>query len=223
MPFKVRGKLVGFMNDAEKFPCHFDYAIGEEFTYDGSAVEGRICPGVLLTMVPVVWQTFFAGRHTNERILFRYSGLSAKDPSMKEYDGIGFRPLTEAPEGAGDRAGIVSSTERPAAVTGGSGFGCADCRTSAYFMVEPVDLASAGYTLPYYNREMAVLDKVIGKPGMTTHEVLNAFTGWERENIYPRLYEVNTQLMLEELAQVGYVELRDGRAYPGQRPKPEKT
>lgn len=222
MPFKVRGKLVGFMNDEKKFPCHFDYEIGEEFTYDGSTIEGRICPGVLLTMVPVVWQTFFSGKHTNERVLFRYDGLSVKDPGMKEYDGIGFRPLTEAPEGSGEKGRIVTAPERPRGMTGGSGFGCADCRTSAYFMVEPVDLASGGYTLPFYRRQMAILDRVIEKPGMTAREVLNTFTGWERENIHPIIYEVNVQLMLEELEQVGYVELREGRAYPGARPKPAK-
>jgi len=220
MPFKVRGKLIGFMNDAEKFPCHFDYEIGEEFTYDGSAIEGRICPGVLLTMVPVVWQTFFSGKHANERVLFRYDGLSAKDESMKQYDGIGFRPLKEAPEGSGERAGIVASTQRPGAMTGGSGFGCADCRTSAYFMVEPVDIASGGYTLPFYRRQMAILDRVIAKPGTTAAEILDTFTEWERESIHPTIYEVNVQLMLEELEQVGYVELRDGRAWPGKRPRP---
>ena len=42
MPFKVRGKLIGFMNDVDRFPCHFDYKMGEEFTYDGERIEGRI-------------------------------------------------------------------------------------------------------------------------------------------------------------------------------------
>ena len=223
MPFKVKGTLAGFMNDEEKFPCHFDYKIGEEFTYDGSAIEGRICPGVLLTMVPVVWQTFFSGRHANERVMFKYDGLSAKDPEMKKYDGIGFRPLTKAPEGSGEKGNIVVNTNRPQGMTGGGGFGCADCRTSAYFMVEPIDIASGGYTLPFYRRQMAILDKVIAKPGMTAAEILATFTEWERENIHPTLYEVNVQLMLEELEQVGYVELRDGRAYPGSRPKPAET
>jgi hypothetical protein len=38
MPFKVRCKLIGFMNDVDRFPCHFDYKIGEEFTYDGERI-----------------------------------------------------------------------------------------------------------------------------------------------------------------------------------------
>jgi len=214
MPFKVRAKLIGFMNDAEKFPCHFDYEIGEEFTYDGERIEGRICPGVLLNMVPTIWQTFFTGNRAYERILFKYSGLSAKDPSMKRYDGIGFRPLKEAPVDAGGKSQIVVSPELPTGLKGGAGFACADCRTSAYFSVETVDLADGGYTVPYHRREMSIMEKIKDEPGMTVDEILNKFTEWEREEIYPPLHPVNVQLMLDELAEVNYVELRDGRAYP---------
>jgi len=219
MPFKIKGKLIGFANDVDKFPCHFDYKIGEEFTYDGETIEGRICPGVLLTMVQTVWQTFFMGNGAFERILFKYSGLSAKDPDMKKYDGIGFRPLKEVPEGSGERSQIVVLPERPTGLKKGHGFACADCRTSAYFSVETIDLASGGYTLPYYNREMSILEKVKEKPGITVEEILAKFTDFERDEIYPPLYPVNVQLMLEELAEVNYVELRDGKAYPGSRSK----
>lgn len=212
--FKVKGTFIGFMNDAEKFPCHFDYKIGEEFTYDGEKIEGRICPGVLLTMVPTVWQTFFTGNRAYERILFKYSGISAKDPSMKIYDGIGFRPLKAAPEGSGSRSTIVATPQRPTGLKGDAGFACADCRTSAYFSVETIDLANGGYTLPYYKREMSILDKIKNQPGMTAEEVLNKFTEQEREGIYPPLHLVNVQLMLDELAEVNYIELRDGKAYP---------
>ena len=214
MPFKVKGTFIGFMNDSEKFPCHFDYKIGEAFTYDGERIEGRICPGVLLNMVPTIWQTFFTGNRAYERILFRYSGLSAKDPGMKKYDGIGFRPLKEVPEGAGDRSKIVASPERPAGLKGGGGFACADCRTSAYFSVQTVDLADGGYTVPYYRREINMLEKIKDEPGMNADEILSKFSNWEREEIYPPLHPINVQLMLDELATVNYIELRDGKAYP---------
>jgi uncharacterized repeat protein (TIGR04076 family) len=217
MPFKVKCKLIGFMNDVEKFPCHFDYEIGEEFTYDGETIEGRICPGVLLNMVPTIWQTFFSGKRAYERIIFKYAGLDVKDPSMKKYDGIGFRPLKEAPEGSGDKSGIISTVERPTGLKGGGTFACADCRTSAYFSVEPIDIASGGYTLPFYKREMSILDRVKSKPGITVDEILKSFTDFERNEIHPPLYDVIVQLMLDELEEVGYVELRDGRAYPGKR------
>jgi hypothetical protein len=202
------------MNDAEKFPCHFDYRIGETFTYDGERIEGRICPGVLLNMVPTIWQTFFTGNRAYERILFKYSGLSAKDPRMKEYDGIGFKPLKEAPEGAGMKTAIVASPEFPTNLQKGASFACADCRTSAYFSVETMDLANGGYTVPYYRREMSILKKIKEEPGLTVEGILNKFTKWEREEIYPPLHPVNVQLMLDELAEVQYIELRNGKAYP---------
>lgn len=217
MPFKVRGKLIGFMNDVERFPCHFDYEIGEEFTYDGERIEGRICPGVLLTMVPTIWQTFFSGKRAYERIIFKYSGLDVKDPSMKKYDGIGFRPLKEAPKDSGQKSNIVATPERPQALKGGGSFACADCRTSAYFSVEPIDVASGGYTLPFYKREMNILEKVKENPGMTVEEILQKFTDFERDEIHPPLYNVIVQLMLDELEEVGYVELKDGKAYPGEK------
>lgn len=213
MPFKVRARLVGFVNDVENFPCHFDYQIGEEFTYDGERFEGRVCPGVMLTMVPAIWHTFFLGSRVYERVIFRYSGLSVKDPSMRAYDGIGFRPVKTLPEAALRKATTVVPAERPNELRGGAGFACADCRTSAYFLVEPYDLASGGYCLPYYKREMRILEKVRQKPGMKAEEILAEFSEWEREEIYPPLSVVNVRLMLDELAEVGYVELIGGRAY----------
>ncbi|MFH1647838.1 MAG: hypothetical protein ABID71_09190 [Chloroflexota bacterium] len=169
---------------------------------------------MLLTMVPAVWQTFFSGKRAYERIIFRYSGLSARDPSMKQYDGIGFRPLKEAPPGSGEKSGIVVSPEIPTTRKGGTGFACADCRTSAYFLVETVDIASGGYTLPYYRRAMSILEKVKKEPGLTVEGVLKKFSDWEREEIYPPLGPVNVPLMLEDLEEVNYIELRDGKAYP---------
>lgn len=214
MPFKVRAKLIGFANDVEKFPCHFDYDIGEEFTYDGCTIEGRICPGVLLTMVPAIWHTFFLGNGAYERILFKYSGLSAKDPGMKIYDGIGFRPLKEVPEGAGTNSSIVVTPERPTELKKKHGFACADCRTSAYFSVETIDLASGGYTVPYYRREIDIYEKVKAEPGLTVEDILSKYTDFERDEIYPPLSAMNIKLMLDELAEVHYIDLRDGKAYP---------
>jgi len=75
-------------------------------------------------------------------------------------------------------------------------------------------VASGGYTLPYYRREMSILDKIKSKPGITVDEILKTFTDFERDDIYPPLYPVNVQLMLDELAEVNYIELRDGKAYP---------
>ena len=52
---------------------------------------------------------------------------------------------------------------------------------------------------------------------MTVMEILASYPEFEREEIHPPLNPVLVQLMLDELAEVGYVELKDSRAYPGKR------
>lgn len=42
MAFVVRARLVAFMGDEERFPCHFLYKIGDEFIYDGEEFHGRV-------------------------------------------------------------------------------------------------------------------------------------------------------------------------------------
>ena len=108
--------------------------------------------------------------------------------------------------------------ERPTSLEKGWGFACGDCRTSAFFVCEPIGLANGGDSLPYYNREMSILEKIKSESGMTADEILNKFSEWEREEIYPPLTPVNVQLMLDELAEVDYIELRDGKAYPKNPP-----
>ena len=215
MPFKVRGKLIGFMNDVEKFPCHFDYKIGEEFTYDGEKFEGRICNGLLKNMAPVLWNTVFYGPGDYNRMLYLYAGLSARDSGMKKYDGIGFRPLKEAPEGANPRhLGMISYELPKSLVRRPRGFVCDDTRTGAYFSCEPISLASGGDMRTHYNRAMSILEKIKEEPGMTVDEILNKYTKWEREEIYPPIHPLYVSLVLDEMATVDYIELRDGKAYP---------
>jgi len=62
--------------------------------------------------------------------------------------------------------------------------------------------------------EMTILEKIRNEPGITADEILSKFTEWEREEIYPPLSTINVRLMLDELAEVNYIELRDGKAYP---------
>ena len=75
--FKVRCKFVSFLGDAERFPCHFHYKTGDEFYYDGVHFTGRICPGLLASMMPVIWTTHLMGNRCYENIMFRYRGLDA--------------------------------------------------------------------------------------------------------------------------------------------------
>jgi hypothetical protein len=219
MPFKVRCRLVGFTGDPDNFPCHFDYQIGDSFTYNGERFEGRVCNGLLKNMVSVIWDTVFYGPGEEMKFIYLYSGLSARDPGMKKYDGIGFRPLKKAPEGADEKYLQSFKAERPTEIMRSErSFICDDTRTGAKFVCEPIGLADGGDILTYYNRQMDMLEKIKKEPGMTVDELLNKYTKWEQEEIYPPIYNVNVSLMLGEMATVDYIEMRDGRAYPKNPP-----
>ena len=181
MPFKVECTLVSFTGDPEHFPCHFNYEIGDKFTYDGEKFEGRICNGLLKNMAPVIWNTVFYGRGDYDRMIYLYSGLSIRDPEMKKYDGMGFRPLKKAPEGADPRfLSSIPAIPPEQLIKRPRGFTCDDTRTGARFTCEPVDLASGGDMLTYYNRAMNILEKVKEQPGMTVEEILEQYTAFER-------------------------------------------
>ncbi len=215
MPFKVKCTLISFIGDSERFPCHFGYNIGDSFTYNGEKFEGRICNGLLKNMVGVIWDTVFYGYGDESRFLYLYTGLSARDPNMKKYDGIGFRPLKEAPSGADPRHVAAIPAELPKTlIRRPRTFICEDTRTGACFECRPVGLADGGDMLTHYNREMSILEKIRARPGMNIEEILNQFTQFELEEIYPPIYPLNLSLMLGEMAMVEYIELRDGRAFP---------
>jgi uncharacterized repeat protein (TIGR04076 family) len=214
MPFKVRCRLVSFTGNPGNFPCHFDYHIGDSFTYDGEKFEGKICNGLLKNMAPVLWNTVFYGAGDYDRMVYLYSGLSARDPLMKEYDGVGFRPLKQAPAGADPKYLRSIPAEPPKSlIRRQRGFTCDDTRTGAYFVCEPVGLAGGGDMKTHYNRAMSILEKIKEHPGMTVSEILDTYTNFEREEIYPPIYELNVSLMMDEMAVVDYIEIRDGRAY----------
>lgn len=219
MAFKVKATMVEFLGDEKRFPCHFRYRKGDYFVYDGEEFHGRICPGVLNRMGPTLIAIRTAGTRYAENVAFRYSGLSARDESMAKYDGLGFRPLKEPPAGCepqhlvGQHPVQLWEQKRP----GGYYFPCADARTSAFFYVEPIDICSRGYDLPYYRRSMAMLEKVKTEPGLTLDGILAKFTEWEQTEIYPPLNRVVAEILLDEMGQVNYLEKRDGKYYPLER------
>ena len=97
---------------------------------------------------------------------------------------------------------------------GSGGFFCGDPRTLAMFRAEPFGLSDKGFDLPFYKREMSILEKIKAEPGLDITGVLERFTRWEREDVYPRLGPANVEIMMEELEGAGYIELRDGKAFP---------
>jgi len=85
------------------------------------------------------------------------------------------------------------------------------------------DLSDRGMDLPYYNREMSILEKVKADPGLKPDGILNKFTQWEREEIYPALGPALLGIYLEELETVGYVDIKDGKIYPTTKGKAKST
>jgi uncharacterized repeat protein (TIGR04076 family) len=224
MAFKVKATLVEFMGDESRFPCHFGYKIGDSFIYDGEEFKGRVCPGLLGPMTPVLVGIRSAGDNLSQGIAFRYSGLSAKDESMKQYDGLGFRPLKEIPDGAQPQHARGLPATPPATKQRGWTFVCGDARTSAFFYAEPIDIASRGYDLPYYKRSMVMLEKIKAEPGLTRDQIIGKFSDWERDEIYPPLNPMLVECLLDEMAQVKYLEKRDGKYYPLDRAfKPQQS
>jgi uncharacterized repeat protein (TIGR04076 family) len=203
MAFKLKATLIEFMGDEDRFPCHFLYKKGDSFIYDGEEFHGRICPGIMGPMAPVLVAMRTAGPKYSENIAFRYTGLSARDESMAKYDGLGFRPLKEPPQGCQPQH-LKGLPPKPPEkkIRGGWTFACGDARTSR------------GYDLPYYKRSMAMLDKIKAEPGITLDGILSKFTEWELNEIYPPLTKVVAECLLDEMELVNYLEKRDGRYYP---------
>jgi uncharacterized repeat protein (TIGR04076 family) len=206
--FKVKCKLISFEGDEAKFPCHFNYKLGDEFYYDGVSFSGRICPGLLASMMPVVHGIYLLGNKYSENVMYRYRGHDARDPGMAKYDGAGFRPL-KAPEASTAKAK-------------GGHFVCGDTRTLAHFSCEPVDLSDSDYAQPYYRREIAILEKIEKEAGIKTDEILDRFTEFEREKISPPLTPVLLEVLLDALVDMNYIEIRDGRVYATGRKPPSR-
>lgn len=66
-------------------------------------------------------------------------------------------------------------------------------------------------------REMSILEKIKKKPGISIETILARFSEWERDEMFPPLTPILLDLMLDELVQTGYVDVRDGKAHPGNR------
>ena len=208
--FKVKCKLVSFEGDEKDYPCHFNYKIGDEFYYDGVNFTGRICPGLLASMIPGIHGIYLLGNKYVENVMYRYRGHDARDPAMDKYDGAGFRPLE------------VPDPDTPKAR--GGHFVCGDTRTLAHFSCEAIDLSDSDYAQPFYRREIAILGKIEKEPGIKTDEIINRFTDFEREKISPPLTPVLMGVLLDALVDMKYIEIRDGKAYatghqPPSRPK----
>ncbi len=218
--FKTRAIIIDFLGDKERYPCHHQYQIGDEFVWDGESFIGKICPSLATLVVPKLIELHAAGPRYRGPLYyypFLYSPLSAEDPGRKKYDGLGFRNVFEAyTQPKYHMANLASSgafrwpppEERTALkdVT----MICPDYRTSVLAKLEAFDLSDKGRNIPYFRRQMAILDKVLGKPGIKADKVLDEFSTEQVEGIYPALSPVMVQVLLDELDLMGYLEIQDG-------------
>lgn len=217
LPFKVRAKLVAFLGDEEKYPCHFAYKLGDEIIWDGEKFTGRICPYLLPELSTKVFWLFAAGPRYKEigyYFPFWYASISLKDPDRKKYDGIGFKPVLKSQEpypgvplGAFQWPPVNERLFKDVTVV------CPDIRTSALFKLEAFDLADKGDSTTYFRRQMMILDRVLKKQGIDVDKIIDEFTEEERYEIYPPLSQMLIKVLVEELELLNYLQVKDGKAY----------
>lgn len=208
--YKVRCTLIEFLADEEKFPCHFNYKIGEEFFYDGVRFTGRICPGLFASMMPVIHSVFTLGHRYSENTMFRYRGADTRDPNMLPYDGAGFRPVDPSEKGPPDAMAAVMTNDPATGKARGAHFTCADTRTLAHFACEPIDLSDSEYAQPFYRKAIAILEKIEAEPGIHRDQILDRFTEFERNGLGPVLTPVLFEMMLESLVDMKYIQFKNG-------------
>jgi uncharacterized repeat protein (TIGR04076 family) len=168
--FKVKTTVVDFLGDKERYPCHHRYQLGDEFFFDGASFSGSVCPSLALTVVPRMMEIHAAGPRFKDYIHyypFLYSPDSIDDPDGKKTDGLGYKNiLINNPVPKYHVANLASSsqfkwppeeriTHRDVRLI------CPDYRTSVVVKIEAFDIADKGRNIPFFRREMALLEKLV--------------------------------------------------------------
>jgi len=225
--FQVKSTLVSFLGDEEKYPCHFCHKIGDEIVFDGERYIGRLCPDVWPMLTQKVAALHQAGpRYVEPHFYYPiwYVPPSIRDESRKKLDGLGFASVLKThTEPRCHMANLVPSNafkwpphpERTVAkqIT----VLCPDTRTSAVFVLEAFDLSEKGFDVPFFRRQMAILDRVLKDQPVPLEAILERFSKSERDEIYPPLVEELLIPLLEEVELMGYLETTDGRAFVTKR------
>ncbi len=219
--FKVKATLVRFAGDIERYPCHFGYQVGDEIVYDGESFTGRICLQILPLLDKYVPPLFSAGpRYVNpfSYFPFFYSPPNVRDTDPKKLDGVGFRIMRE---------NIVEPKYHMANFRSPNAFKwpphnkrdiakelvgrCDDLRTAATFKFEAFDLADRGDAIPYFRKQMVILDQVLRKPGIAADRIMSELPRKHVDEIYPGVNPVLLEVLLEELEVIGFIEIRGSK------------
>ncbi|HEX7474366.1 MAG TPA: hypothetical protein VF318_00230 [Dehalococcoidales bacterium] len=229
--FKVKAVVVDFRGDKEKYPCHHQYQMGDEFIFDGASFTGSICPSLAIEVVPKMMELHSAGPRYKDYLYyypFLYAPLSVDDPAGKKTDGLGFKNfLGNYTEPKYNMANLASSgafkwppmERRPA--TSVVRVICPDYRTSVVVELEAFDLSDAGRNIPFFRREMTILAKILAKPGIAAGKILSEFSKKEIEEIYPALSPAMVASLLEEMELMGYVRTEKGKVFPTPKSEPK--
>jgi uncharacterized repeat protein (TIGR04076 family) len=225
MPYKVKATVIDIMGDQEKFPCHFLHKIGDEAIFDGESWTGRLCPDLWPGVTEKGAMLFHAGPRYTPHMTYSIVGIHGNkqcEPSNKIYDGRGFKSAFEpydlpkyhmAQLSGGGRKWPPPKQRiaRPVRVM------CPDLKTAVVMELEAIDLATGGFALPYYRRQMVIMDRVFKKQGIEADKILNEFSKHEIEDIFPPLSPGGVDRLVEELELTGHMELKDGKAYVTKR------
>jgi uncharacterized repeat protein (TIGR04076 family) len=221
--FQVKATLLEFLGDERKYPCHFSHNIGDEFVFDGEHFHGRLCPHVITVLMPKMEAMYDAGpRYVQPPYYspFWYAPLSARDASMKDYDGVGWRALpediTEPPyslKALLPRGAFAYPTASERNIMKDVMVVCPDVRTSALFRVEAFALAEKGEASPYFRKQMAILEVGRKYDGIPVNEVRDKLSRAHREEIYPLASPVLVAALIDELEAIDYVRVDGGRLH----------
>jgi uncharacterized repeat protein (TIGR04076 family) len=229
--FKVKAVVVDFRGDKEKYPCHHQYQLGDEFIFDGASFSGSICPSLAIEVVPKMMELHAAGPRYKDYLFyypFLYAPLSVDDPEAKKTDGLGYKNvLANYTEPKYSMANLASSgafkwppmEKRP--TTSMIRIICPDYRTSVVVKLEAFDLSDTGRNIPFFRREMMILAKILKKLGLAPGKILNEFTKEQIEGIYPALSAPMIESLLEEMEVMGYIRTEKGKVFPTVKAEPK--
>ncbi|MGD0657179.1 MAG: hypothetical protein ABSD38_03865 [Syntrophorhabdales bacterium] len=227
--FKVRATLKTFLGDEEKYPCHMEHSVGDEIVFDGERYLGRLCPDIWPLLTPKVAALYQAGPRYVEppsHYPFWYAPPSVRDPLKKVYDALGYKPvlntLIESKYHMANLAPLNAFKWPPHSertVMKEVSVVCPDLRTAALFVLEAFDLSDKGFAIPFFRRQVTILDRVSKNQGIEEQAILEHFSADERREIYPPLVHEILLPLDDELVLMSYLERREGKVFVTEKGK----